>query len=406
MTQTAPARRLGTVFEDIGDDYWTASVGHAPTQPQPTPYEILRSRSTIDRMRESGTFFTASGLADLLWADALESISQKSVIVDPACGAADLLLPAARRVGGLDQLAGRVTFKGGDIDATFVRVARTRVESLTPLPMASRFVVRDFLRDQTLTADATHVVLNPPFVAVPAPSDARWAKGSVNSAALFVLAALDSMPAGSRLLALLPDVLRSGSRYSRWRSQVSSRGTLVRLETLGQFDSATDVHVFVLDMVREPLRQHEEFSWRLDASDDTRVEDLFHVRVGPVVPHRHAEVGDEVEYLTARGLSSGIGQRRRFSGRLESGPFVVINRTSRPGEIPRARARIWTGSAPVAVENHLVVLSPRDGSLSACKELIRVLEDSRTATFLNERIRCRHLTVGSVKEIPWLPPTT
>jgi hypothetical protein len=29
------------------------------------------------------------------------------------------------------------------------------------------------------------------------------------------------------------------------------------------------------------------------------------------------------------------------------------------------------------------------------------LKDPRTTTWLNERIRCRHLTVGAVRDLPW-----
>jgi hypothetical protein len=64
-------------------------------------------------------------------------------------------------------------------------------------------------------------------------------------------------------------------------------------------------------------------------------------------------------------------------------------------------ACIITGKTAVAVENHLLVLTPVGGSLAACRDVLARLKDDRTDRWLDERIRCRHLTVGAIQELPW-----
>lgn len=119
------------------------------------------------------------------------------------------------------------------------------------------------------------------------------------------------------------------------------------------------------------------------------------------MPHRDDEVGPLVDFVTARSISAGTPLTRRFSGRLERGPMVLINRTSRPGETPRVRARAYRSEEPVAVENHLLIVKPKlDGEISI-EAILAILRHADTAEFLDRRIRCRHLTVGAVKEIPW-----
>ena len=67
----------------------------------------------------------------------------------------------------------------------------------------------------------------------------------------------------------------------------------------------------------------------------------------------------------------------------------------------RAIATIITGKEEVSVENHLIVLIPHDLSLESCKELMLRLRSKETDEWLNERIRCRHLTVSALNELPW-----
>jgi hypothetical protein len=53
----------------------------------------------------------------------------------------------------------------------------------------------------------------------------------------------------------------------------------------------------------------------------------------------------------------------------------------------------------VAVDNHLLVLEPK--AERGIEELVQVLRRPETTEWLNQRIRCRHLTVDAVNQIPW-----
>jgi hypothetical protein len=94
-------------------------------------------------------------------------------------------------------------------------------------------------------------------------------------------------------------------------------------------------------------------------------------------------------------------QSRRHEGKVYKPPFVVIRRTSRPGHPYRAAATVIAGKKSVAVENHLIVCEPKAKTLRMCKKLMVQLQTQAVNTFLDARIRCRHLTVGSVAAIPF-----
>lgn len=368
-----------------------------PTPILPTPYAALRSAVPLIQLRERGTFFTGAALAQRLWAGVISSLNDESVVIDPACGAGDLLQPAhdaAREARNLG-----LVLRGYDIDASFVQVAETRLARPNqPLTGTKNFQVRNFLTEAPDLADATHVVLNPPFISIPV--DEAWAKGSANAAALFVVRALEAMNEGAMLLAILPDVLRSGSRYARWRDAVADIAGITQIEPVGQFDKDTDVDVFIMRaIVGKPKTSPQ---WVPEVAAASRVGDYFQLRVGSVVPHRDPESGPKSRFVTARSLRSGERLMRRHKGRLDQGPLVLVNRTSRPGQNPRVRAYAVETSEAVAVENHLIAITPRDGITVTTSDLVRVLSDARTAAFLDERIRCRHLTVGSLSEVPWV----
>ena len=388
------------------------------------PYEELRRSAGRGLMRSVGAFFTSQEMAQVLWKPALDQLNDRSIVVDPACGAGDLLLIPAHHLsstGNLSDLGRQI--RGSDSNAPFVDVARTRLALLANSVDSSGsdwrgdhfpgVVPADFLKDSdSPVSGATHVVLNPPFNPMIADESVSWAKGSINSAALFVSRALASMDDGARLLAILPEVLRTGSRYELWREVVMRNTSPNRIESLGQFDHDTDVHVFILDVTKDAAGiwksgwTSHRWSDSLGVLGIPTVGSLFEVKVGSLVPHRHDQLGEEVKYLTSRDLADwdtldSVVGRRRFSGRTDIGPTVVIKRTSRPGDMYRARASVIASDEPVAYENHLIVLKPLDGTLAACQQLLRVLKLSSTTSFLDERMQCRHLTVGSVKEIPW-----
>jgi hypothetical protein len=389
----------------------------------------LRRLIRVAHLRESGAFFTGTDLAEFAWATARDTLTRSSVVVDPACGAGALLLPIVSELlalaeGDVSHVADQI--RGVDIHTQFVNVTRARLrlqaavsgrgkQLLSHLPTGLFRHVRagdSLLNMAGVVKEATHVILNPPYNNRLAPKGCSWSSGSVNSAALFTIEALRSMQSGAHLVAILPDVLRSGTRYERWRSELETLGSVQAVKEWGQFDLATDVHVFTLHMIAGRPERLETCSkiyptGQLPKSTTGRtVGDLFNVTVGAVVPHRHQLTGPLRAFATARDLPARkvvkrLPKRRRFAGTCHQPPFVLVRRTSRPGESPRARGTIVLGKRPVAVDNHLLILLPRDASLEACHELLQVLQSQAASDWLDGRFRCRHIPAQALRLLPW-----
>ena len=77
------------------------------------------------------------------------------------------------------------------------------------------------------------------------PEHCNWSKGKINSAAIFLETCIKYSTTGTRIVAILPDVLRSGSRYDKWR-EIVSQNNEIDIKIVGRFDSKTDVDVFLL----------------------------------------------------------------------------------------------------------------------------------------------------------------
>ncbi|MEA2600244.1 MAG: hypothetical protein QOF89_1236 [Acidobacteriota bacterium] len=394
------------------------------------PSERLRKLVTLPARRSAGAFFTGQVMADRALGPYMPTLSNRSIVHDPACGVADLLMACARRLPLQHDLATTIAswgeqLRGLDIYPEFIRAAKARLVLLAimrgvptvgrPLPpLAQTF---PYLRvanalEERAVASASHIVLNPPYCKVPAPADCAWGSGKVSQAALFVDRCLTDATAGTRIVAILPDVLRTGSLFSRWRTAVEARARIESVEVVGAFDAWADVDVFILRMiVGAPGRTGSSVWWKPAVRIPTeRVGDRFDVHVGAVIPHRHKHLGAWYPYVYARLLPQwgtfdvNVGKRRRFGGRTFLPPFVAVRRTSAPRDRARALATLVVGQRPVAVENHLLVLVPRDPSLESCRQLLAVLQDDRTNRWLDERIRCRHLTVGVLHDLPWWNP--
>ena len=368
----------------------------------------LRRLLPVEQRRRLGAFFTSHELAHRLAAPLAEARGEV-VVVDASCGAGDLLLAAARALAP-SLLAGQVGARliGIDLVTEFVETAGLR---LGMLGRSSGNVLQVELAtaDGRLAAElqtATHVLLNPPFAAVPASLGCSWAHGSVSGAADFLAAVTSQVPNGCHLAALLPEVLRGGSRYRRWREWIGKRIEIDGTESVGRFDRWTDIDVFILRGRRVDGRHTARLHNWVPVHTGTKVSDQFAVTVGPVVRHRHPENGPMRPFLTARNLPAWgtidlVQGNRRFTGRTHSGPFVVIPRTSRPDEKGRARATVVTDIRPVAVDNHLLVLTPIHGDVDSCQSLLSVLRSPTSDAWLDQAIRCRHLTVSAIATVPW-----
>ncbi|WP_279488598.1 hypothetical protein [Aeromonas veronii] len=144
----------------------------------------------------------------------------------------------------------------------------------------------------------------------------------------------------------------------------------------------------------------------MSSDKDTIVSDHFDVRVGPLVAYRDPLEGIHAPYIHSKNSPpwstiDNFTEYRKFNGRLIETPFIVIRRTSSPSDKERVIATLVAcPSSNVAVENHLIILKPKSGLLEDCHWLLTKLKSERVNAYINDVIRCRHLTVGVVKEIP------
>ena len=377
-----------------------------------------------DKLRRNGAFFTAPELARRALEPIHASISATSLVVDPACGAGDLLLactgflPTSRSASSTLDLWGR-RVGGRDLQPSFVRATGLRLalaaskrstrQDIDPADIAAMLPdvsVGSGLTSTELVNRATHLVLNPPFTHSRTPDSCSWASGRVSTAALFLAECVEQARVGTHVIAILPDVLRSGERYKRWRAFVDSRIDIESIQLDERFGRRADVHTFVL---RGKVRRAHFASSRwpsLQAEATATLGEVASIKVGPVVDYRAPHTGPWRPFLRANGLPRWSvfepkSPMRRFSGRVFTPPFVVVRRTSRPEDEHRAVATIVAGAQPVAVENHLIVIEPLRGTLRECTTIMRRLRDPRTSEWLNLRIRCRHLTTAALSNLPW-----
>jgi hypothetical protein len=389
------------------------------------PARTLRQQIPLAARRSAGAFFTGSVLARRLLRKAKLSTRSPIVVIDPTSGAGDLLLAAARRLPLGKSLQETIqrwsrTLQGLDLQPEFVAAARARllllarqrhgVSHSTEVHWPAAFpLIRagDALRDKSLYRHADFILLNPPFSPTPARAACEWASGNVNSAAVFLEHVLNCVLPGTRILAILPEVLRTGTRYAKWRSLISQRAERLAIESCGIFDNSADVDVFFLVLKTRPkICPGASANWLgRNSQPGSTVSDRFSITVGPVVPYRAPHTGPRRRYVHPRNVPAWkvvrrTAETRRFDGAVFKPPFVVIRRTSRPGDKFRAVAAEVHGTKPVAVENHLIVCTPKDGTIKQCRLLIKALRRQQTNRFLNNHIRCRHLTVRAIEEIP------
>ena len=331
---------LDTLLREAAETPWTSDLRARIAYALDGQAAIeLRQSVPLATLRADGIFFTSSDLARRAVQDLLPTFGPDSVILDPACGAGDLLiacaagLPAAKERKETLQLWSSC-LAGRDLHPELIETARRRL-LLSTLALDSmmarlcRLVRRELsrgcergcgLNDHQMIAAATHIVMNPPFGMVPAPSTCAWGAGKVNMAALFLETVLLKARPGTRIVAILPDVLRSGSRYRKWRELVSAQASLERLEILGQFDRWADIDVFLLQLqVLGPSEESSRQPWRVAGRPmGGCIGDHFESCIGPVVDYRDPHKGPFHPFIHSRDLPPWqtvrkIPRRRRFT---------------------------------------------------------------------------------------------
>ncbi|MFK4056853.1 N-6 DNA methylase [Brevundimonas sp. NPDC046655] len=431
-SEALPGKGLIIAFDAFVEGALQTARGRLADQPAVTPshpllngvpYSVFRREIDIDTRREIGAFFSSGDMAAALAKMISGRIKDDGLVLDPTCGIGDLLLARAADLPVADTLESTVAawgkqLAGFDTRSDLIRLCKARLclmararggftDEIDPLAAFPLIIESDMMAQESdsLLARADAILFNPPFGKTTWARKLGWAAGEINAAAIF----LDRLTAAIRpetpIAAVLPEVLRCGSRYERFRTTLTARGYDGSFKVEGRFDAWTDVDVFTTLLIRT---NSPAALWRTDIADSgCTVDDFYEVRVGSVVPHRDPVTGPSRAYICAKTTPAWDADfkpetRRPYAGRVFAPPFVAIRRTSSPSDRFRAVATVVTGKDPVAVENHLLVALPRDGTLKACKALMRALRAERTNARLNDLMRCRHLTTGAIKTLPWI----
>ena len=384
----------------------------------------LRSTVPLVRRKRIGAFFTGSVLASR----ALRQVDRiPQTVFDPACGAGDLLLTVAARLP-IRQTASTTLadwgrrLAGFDLVPEFVQAARLRLavlamerthDGVDPTSLGQLLPdIRcgDGIRELRRISIPGLLFINPPFGQLPAPKGQGWWINRITRAAVFLKVGVKAMDPGGHLVAILPDVIRSGSGYSNLRQWLGEQLDDITVTIAGPFDPSTDVDVFVLTGEKKagPSLPNESTDWYQVGSqqNSSRVFDSFDVHVGKVVKYRDEGLGRDRPFVTAGNLRAWsvmhrIHDRWGAGSQVTLPPFVAIRRTSSPSDTYRALSAVVAGSRPVAVENHVITARPRSGRLEEAIALMNWLRSERVNTILQRRIRCRHLTLASIRELPW-----
>ncbi len=386
----------------------------------------LRRLVGLEKRRKDGIFFTDSELAKKVLKVLKPAFNKNSVIYDGACGVGNLLISVSDYMRESGIFPDNPNYLlGTDIHSEFIEATSFRLQMNTLLHTSlnetkvstnikfdSGYDIRqaDGLVDNEYYKAASCIFINPPFNQETIKEKLSWSSGKVSMAAVFMYKAIQFANPGTTIMAILPDVLRSGSRYEKWRNMVNTNCIIQKTELLGQFDQYADVDVYAVKMVKrkKPLKKREALNnAAIFPTEQQTLKDLFDICVGPVVDFRDEKKGTLRPYIISKGLKSWgittkIAETRKHSGKCFEGPFVVIKRTSRATDAYRAMATIINTTEPVYVDNHLIILKPIAGTLAACKLAIKILKDEKTNKWVNEKIRCRHLTVKIVLQIPIL----
>ncbi|WP_370248161.1 class I SAM-dependent DNA methyltransferase, partial [Nocardioides sp.] len=182
-----------------------------------------------DRDRR-GAFYTPPDLADWLVARALAGAPAATSVLDPACGAGDLLLAARRR--GVPSRA----LHGTDLDPVAVAVARLRLLLADPAAdvddVVARLRVADGLGEHP-AAPVDVVLGNPPFLGRLRAATATTATGGLgaytDAAAVFLHRALDLVAPGGRIAMVQPVSVLAARDAVAVRSAVLDQGRLLDL---------------------------------------------------------------------------------------------------------------------------------------------------------------------------------
>ncbi len=386
----------------------------------------LRELVSRSHIRRSGAFFTGEVLGRQLVEFVPNDYVNGATAWDPTCGAGDLLLRWSERLPVSEDLRETLLhwgecLHGQDIHPEFIAVAKRRLalaaigrgaclqdgHEIRADHLFPNLQSRNLLRGKVCVPDSSVILMNPPFTMISTPIDCRaWSSGRVAFAAVALFRCLSAASQGQRIAAILPDVLRSGTRYAEWRRNVEKLAVNANVCVVGKFSSHADVDVFLFSVeVGTPVKTGIDWFGQEELQSHRTLDSFCEIHVGSVVPHRHIPTGPNVPYLTTTDSPpwsemSRVKSVLRFEGKRVKGPFLAIRRTSSPSDDTRAIATLLNTKQSVALENHLISVRPHDGTIETCRKLQHYLKTKVVRDWLDHRIRCRHLTVSAIRQLP------
>ena len=381
------------------------------------PYQILRENYSDKVLRIDGVFFSSLRIADRL-IYMLGTLNPLDSVVDPCCGIGDLLLAYTKKLPHESEPEKIIQswtnlLYGNDINKDFVDVTKLRFVLNAFYLCNKKYTIGDaldswegFCFPHLTSGNAMNmdiggiktILLNPPFQQEVTNKEYAWSSGKISMAAVFLYELYQKNKA-AQFAVILPDVIRSGTRYQKLRNDLSAFNWK-KAKVYGRFDKQTDVDVFLITN-----QSNETTSTGLKKDIDT-MSKFFEVHVGPVVPHRDPMEGKEHYYLTAKNTPRGT-ELRQFEKKIQSlkqafkGPFLVIKRTSSPSDTVRCATTFINSKNYFFVENHLIILLPRDKTVETCRKAMIFLNSDECNKLINKAIRCRHLTVSSINNLPF-----
>ncbi|MEY2452680.1 MAG: hypothetical protein QOD92_2254 [Acidimicrobiaceae bacterium] len=206
------------------------------------------------RRRVLGAFYTPVDVADRLAAIALDGVGGAPVVCDPACGDGVFLLAAGRELaarGIAPEHIARELLWGIDVDPDAADAARAAIAEWAGVSPGDHVVAGDGLADRGWAGRFDVVVGNPPFLnqlerATVRVDSTRWSSVAgpyADTAFLFLLAGLDLVRDGGRVVLVQPQSLVAARDAAAIRDAVLDAGALTGVWTCNDlvFDASVRV---------------------------------------------------------------------------------------------------------------------------------------------------------------------
>jgi hypothetical protein len=298
------------------------------------------------RRRELGAFYTPVDVADRLVAIALEGASRAPIVCDPSCGDGVFLLAAGRALAAQgmapDQIA-RDLLWGIDVDADAADAARRAITAWAGVSPGDHVMVGDGLADVGWAGHFDVVVGNPPFLnqlerATVRDRATRWSAAAgpyADTAFLFLLAGLDLVRVGGRVVLVQPQSIAAARDAAAIRDAVLSGGALTGMWTCNEFVFDASARVCAPVVVKgTPQPDHVE-RWRdrgVVATTPIRWERSATWSRVLVRPNAAPPVAIDGPDTLARIASATAGFREQFYGLV---PYVVDRADADDRSFPR-----------------------------------------------------------------------